>query len=95
MVHSYQSYVVFVSPDAALSRDGLAAELETHGIATRQGTHALHVLDCYRTRYSILPDDYPATLCADRHSLALPLYSRMNPGEQAFVIDTIGRLLQG
>jgi perosamine synthetase len=88
-LHSYQSYVLVMAGDAPLARDPLAAVLEARGVATRQGTHAVHALECYRTRYGLQPEDFPIAWNADQRSLALPLYTTMTSEEQSFVIDAL------
>jgi dTDP-4-amino-4,6-dideoxygalactose transaminase len=93
-VHTYQSYVVRIDPDdAALTRDALALELQARGIATRQGTHAVHLLSYYKRTYGIAPEDFPNALDADTTSLSLPLYPSMSEEEHSYVIDNIRELL--
>lgn len=87
--HVYQSFVLFVAEDAAMSRDGLAVELANEGIATRQGTHAVHTLGFYASKYGLRPEDCPNAFAADRQTLALPLYPQMTAEEQEYVIDRI------
>jgi dTDP-4-amino-4,6-dideoxygalactose transaminase len=92
--HTYQSYVLLIDPDeAARPRDAIALELQARGIATRQGTHAVHVLGYYRRKYRIEPDDFSNAYYADKNSLSLPLYPTMSADEQAYVIDNIRELL--
>jgi perosamine synthetase len=92
--HTYQSYVLLLEPaTAARSRDSLALELQRCGIATRQGTHAVHLLGYYRRRYGLGRDDFPAARYADANSLSLPLYPTMSDEEQAYVINNIRELL--
>jgi perosamine synthetase len=85
--HAYQSYVLFV--DTPLSRDDLASRLAAAGIATRQGTHAVHTLGVYASKYRFHPNDFPNALAADRQSLALPLYPQMTDDEQHYVIQHV------
>jgi dTDP-4-amino-4,6-dideoxygalactose transaminase len=93
-VHTYQSYVVRIDPaDAALERDALALELQARGIATRQGTHAVHMLGYFRRRYDISPDDFPNAHDADATSLSLPLFPSMSDDEHDYVIDHVRDLL--
>jgi dTDP-4-amino-4,6-dideoxygalactose transaminase len=93
LVHSFQSYVVLMADDAPIDRNGLGGALEARGVATRQGTHAVHALDCYRSRYRMRPEDFPNAWQADRRSLALPLYSTMSVGEQMLVLDALREVL--
>ncbi len=92
--HTYQSYVLRVDPDeAVLQRDPLAIELQRRGVATRQGTHAVHQLGYFRRKYRIDPSDFPVAKDADATSLSLPLFPDMSSEEQAYVIESIRELL--
>jgi len=93
-VHTYQSYVVRIDPDeAALTRDAIALEMQARGVATRQGTHAVHLLGYYRRTYSIQPEDFPNAFDADATSLSLPLFPSMSEEEHDYVIDNLRELL--
>ena len=61
--------------------------LETAGIATRPGTHAVHMLGYYREKYSIEPVDFPNAYLADQLTVTLPLYAQMTEDEQGYVIS--------
>jgi dTDP-4-amino-4,6-dideoxygalactose transaminase len=91
--HTFQSYVLRIGPEAALPRDELAASLQQRGIATRQGTHAVHLLAYYRKKYDLAPEDFPQSLSADRDSLSLPIFPSMSAEEQAYVVANIRELL--
>jgi perosamine synthetase len=92
--HTYQSYVLLIDPgQAARSRDAVALELQARGIATRQGTHAVHLLGYYRRKYELEPEDFPNARYADSNSLSLPLYPTMSEEEQGYVIENLRELL--
>jgi dTDP-4-amino-4,6-dideoxygalactose transaminase len=91
--HAYQSYVVLIEREVARSRDEIALALESCGIATRQGTHAVHALDYYRERYRLRREDYPVAWAADCRSLALPLFPALQESEQTFVVNRLRELL--
>jgi dTDP-4-amino-4,6-dideoxygalactose transaminase len=94
-VHTYQSYVVRIDPDeAALGRDDLALELQARGIATRQGTHAVHMLGYFKHTYGHRPEDFPNAFDADATSLSLPLFPSMSDEEHDYVIDNLHELLR-
>ena len=93
-VHAFQAYVTLVTDDAPLSRDGIAQRLEAQGIATRQGTHAVHALEYYRKRYGLNVDDCPMAWRADTHSLALPLFPQMSEAQQGRVVDALREIGQ-
>ncbi|MBA7489527.1 GDP-perosamine synthase [subsurface metagenome] len=101
-IHGYQSYVCLLKPDnftekidlATLSslhqkRNDLMGRLEEKGIATRQGTHAVHTLGYYKSKYGVRDRDFPKSLIADNLSIALPLYPQMTDTEQEYVIEQI------
>jgi dTDP-4-amino-4,6-dideoxygalactose transaminase len=97
-VHGYQSYVCLFQPEKPSvknvkelneRRNALMDKLEAAGIATRPGTHAVHMLGFYRDRYSIKPEDFPNAYLADQLSLSLPLYAQMTEEEQGYVIDKL------
>jgi len=96
--HVYQAYVIQLDPvcrGVELSspypeaRNRVMAELGDRGIATRQGTQAIHTLGYYQRKYGLKPEDYPNALAADRLSIALPLYVQMTDEEQEYVIENL------
>lgn len=100
--HSYQSYVCRLPADASDAaavaeahgrRNAVMQALEDEGIATRQGTHAVHLLDYYRRTFGYGPMDLPAAHAADRLSLTLPLYAGMTDAEQDRVVDRLSHHL--
>jgi len=101
-VHGYQSYVCLFRPEEPTMdnvevlherRNMLMERLEDKGIATRQGTQAVHVLGYYRRKYGLRPADFPNAYIADRLSLALPLYAQMTQAEQDFVCQSLQEVL--
>lgn len=106
--HGYQSYVcLFVENNINvldlsqsqidrlnLKRNQLMKTLAKQGIATRQGTHAVHTLGYYKTKYQLQDKDYLMSYLADRLSIALPLYADMTHEEFMYIIDNIKKALQ-
>src|SRR5919108_3748854 len=78
--HTYQSYVLRFTDEAAMGRDDVAVALQRRGISTRQGTHAVHLLAYYRRKYDVAAEDFPNSLDADRNSLSLPIFPAMTSG---------------
>lgn len=96
--HGYQSYVCLYQPErpdlgnvAELHRrrNALMDRLEAAGVATRPGTHAVHMLGFYREKYGIKPEDFPNAYMADQLTLALPLYAQMTDEEQQYVLSSL------
>lgn len=92
-VHGWQSYVTYVDPARApRPRNDLMARLQELGIATRPGTHAIHMLDYYQARFGLRDDDLPGARDCDRHSMAIPLHNRMSPEDYEYVVESIKSL---
>jgi perosamine synthetase len=88
--HAWQAYVCYVDPDKApLARNAIMERLQARGIATRPGTHAVHMLGLYRDRYGLAPDDYPGARDCDRQTLAIPLHNRMSEADYHYVVDCL------
>lgn len=105
-VHAYQSYVcLFLSDEnfqnltvdkidyLNMKRNKFMEELDARGIATRQGTHAVHTLNYYRERYQLKNTDYLMAYAADRLSVTLPLYADMTGQEFNYVVENIHEVL--
>ena len=85
--HVYQSYVVML--DSPVERDRLALQLGAAGITSRPGTHAVHALEYYSSKYRLGSDDLPVAWRADRQSLTLPVYPGMAEDDQDYVVQQI------
>jgi dTDP-4-amino-4,6-dideoxygalactose transaminase len=68
------------------------AALERDGIQTRQGTHAVTLLDVYIRKYALEPRAFPGAWAGDRLSVALPLFPQMTEAEHDRVVDALTRL---
>ena len=105
--HGYQSYVCFFTNGEDISnltkekidklnikRNIFMQELEKRGIATRQGTHAVHTLSYYKNKYNLKDEDFLMSYAADRLSIALPLYAEMSDEEFNYVIKNIKKVFK-
>ncbi len=99
--HAYQSYVCMLDrreigiddiDKANEYRNKLMDLLEQNGIATRQGTHAVHTLGYYKNKYGYKPQDLPGAYKCDRLSIALPLYADMSEDDQDYCIEMLAKL---
>lgn len=101
-IHGYQSYVCLFCrdedlPDLTIEKiDALNKErnramnlLEEKGIATRQGTHAVHTLGYYKDKYKLNDNDFLMSYAADRLSITLPLYAGMTDEEFDYVVENL------
>ncbi len=88
--HAWQAFVTYVDPALApLPRNEIMEILQKLGIATRPGTHAIHLLGYYRERFSIAPDDLPGARDCDAHTMAIPLHNRMGADDYAYVVSAL------
>jgi len=88
--HGWQSFVCYVDPQRApMPRNDLMERLQAQGIATRPGTHAVHMLGYYRDRFGLRPDDLPGARDCDRNSMAIPLHNRMVEEDFRYVVKAL------
>ena len=104
-IHSYQSYPFLYNAvkvreqlkkcryefieKTKLSRNNLMDKLQKQGISTRPATHAIHMLNFYKEKYQILPEELPNAFAANNCSISLPLFNGMKIEEQDYVIENI------
>lgn len=79
--------------EGGVYRNILLQKLEDIGIATRQGTHAVHMLGYYRNRFGYKPEDMINAYACDHLSITLPLYVGITAEDQEYIIDTIGKTI--
>ena len=100
--HTYQSYVCMLDierlgigsiAEGGKHRNILLQKLEDIGIATRQGTHAVHMLGYYRNRFGYVPEDYENAYACDHLSITLPLYVGITAEDQEYIIKTIRKTI--
>jgi dTDP-4-amino-4,6-dideoxygalactose transaminase len=77
-----------------VKRNLFMEKLEERGIATRQGTHAVHTLGYYKEKNGFRDEDFLMSYAADRLSVALPLYAEMTEEEFGYVIQNIVDVLE-
>ena len=91
--HSWQSFVTyFESEKSSISRNEVMSELHERGVATRPGTHALHILGYYKKAFDFSPSDFPNSLASAQNSMAIPLHNQMSSEDYEYVIQAINSL---
>src|SRR5690606_6822927 len=76
--HGWQSFVCAVDGSRAPApRNALRERLQAAGVSTRPGTHAVHALGYYRSRFGTRPEQCPVAWDCDRQTMAIPLHNRM------------------
>lgn len=88
--HAWQAFVTYVDPDTApMPRNDIMERLQADGIATRPGTHAVHMLSYYRKRFGLKPEDYPVARDCDANTMAIPLHNRMTAEDYQYVVNAL------
>jgi perosamine synthetase len=91
--HAWQAYVTYVDPRTSpIPRNSIMERLQAQGIATRPGTHAVHVLKYYQQRFGFRPEDYPCALDCDQNTMAIPLHNKLSPDDYAYVASALNHL---
>jgi perosamine synthetase len=88
--HAWQAFVTHVDPDRApVSRNQIMEQLQSKGIATRPGTHAVHMLGYYRDLLGLKPDDFPGAKQCNDNTMAIPLHNRMMAEDYEYVVKAL------
>jgi dTDP-4-amino-4,6-dideoxygalactose transaminase len=88
--HAWQAFVTYVDPKLApMPRNDIMEHLQSVGISTRPGTHAVHMLGYYRERFGLKPDDYAGARDCDANTMAIPLHNRMSEEDYHYVVDKL------
>lgn len=88
--HGWQSFVTFVDESKAPApRNEIMKELQSLGISTRPGTHAVHMLGFYARELGLVPSDFSGAMLCNNHSMAIPLHNRMVKEDYDYVINSL------
>lgn len=91
--HAWQAFVTHVdSSRAPLARNDMMDRLHKTGIATRPGTHAIHMLGYYAKKYGIDPADFPVARDLYAQTMALPLHNAMSDVDYDRVVAALREL---
>lgn len=88
--HGWQSYVTFIDESKSpMSRNELMEYLQQNGVATRPGTHAVHMLNYYKKKYNLSPADFPNAMKADQQSMSIPLHNLMKEEDFQYIVQLL------
>jgi dTDP-4-amino-4,6-dideoxygalactose transaminase len=91
--HAWQAFVTYVNPELApMPRNDIMEYLQSVGISTRPGTHAIHMLGYYRERFGLKPEDFPEARRCDQLTMAIPLHNKMTPEDYSYVVSALRRI---
>lgn len=90
MRHGWQAFVTYVDPARApLPRNEIMQRLEQQGVATRPGTHSVHMLAYYKERFGLQADDFPGARDCANQTMAIPLHNRMSADDFDYVVSCL------
>ncbi len=75
--HSFQSYVIRLKAGGRSRRNALMSALDSAGLQTRPGTHAVHRLGYYANKYGLKPEQFPNACLAEDTTITLPIIPNM------------------
>lgn len=88
--HAWQAYVCYIDPDKApMPRNAMMEILQSKGISTRPGTHAVHNLAFYKNKYGLKADDFKNAYLCDQNTLAIPLFNKMTQEDFDYIIKAL------
>lgn len=88
--HGWQSYVTFIDENISpMKRNDIMEVLQQKGIATRPGTHAVHMLGVYANMFNINPMDFPGAFACDQYSMSIPLHNKMVKEDFDYIIAAL------
>jgi len=91
--HAWQACVTYIDPQTSpMLRNKIMEALQQQGIATRPGTHAVHMLKYYRHRFGLRPEDYPGARDCDQNTMAIPLHNKLSPDDCEYVVSALRQL---
>ncbi len=88
--HSWQAFVVVIDEEKSpMPRNTIMERLQSFGISTRPGTHAVTNLGYYKNTYDISSYDFPVASYLEDCSLALPLHNKMSKEDYEYISKII------
>jgi dTDP-4-amino-4,6-dideoxygalactose transaminase len=88
--HGWQSYVLYIDETKSpIKRNDLMELLQQKGIATRPGTHAVHMLGFYAKTFNIKPSDFPGAYAANEFSMSIPLHNKMVKEDYEYIVKAL------
>jgi len=91
--HGWQSFVIWIDEKKApFSRNQIMEKLQEMGISTRPGTHAVHMLNYYKQKFGLKPEEFANARSANNFTMAIPLHNRMREEDFLYVVDCIRSL---
>ena len=92
--HPFQAYVCRLDSSTAEERDLLIRKLQSVGVQTRPGTHAVHRLPWHRKNLEFQTNTLTSSATAHDTTIALPIFPGLTETEQHYVIEQVRVILK-
>ncbi len=86
--HTYNKYIIKIDKN----RDSFARDLKDKGIFTGLHYVPLHLLQYYKTKYSLKVNDYPIALLNYQQILSIPIYDSMSDDMVMYICECIKKI---
>ena len=88
--HSWQAFVFHFNPvNSKIKREVLMELLESKNIASRSGTHAIHMLSYYKKRFNFKQSDFPIAKKCHENTIALPLHNNIKLQDYKYIVEKL------
>jgi dTDP-4-amino-4,6-dideoxygalactose transaminase len=91
--HRRSWFVYVIALDPGVDRAHVTAELRSRGVSTAEYVPCVHLQPYMRERYGFDDGTCPVAEDFSRRSLALPFHTRIDPGDQEFVVEALAAAL--
>ena len=91
--HAWHIFAIVLNDNSKLSRNDFINLMSDRGIGTSVHYKPLHQMTYYKTRYGLLPEDFPSAERTWKGNVSLPLYPFMKEKDLEYICTTIRDLL--
>lgn len=91
--HAWHLYVLRLTELSPVSRDRFIELMAEKGVGCSVHFIPLHLHPYWRDRYSLKPEDFPATMRNYEKAVSLPLFTKMSEADQQKVISAVTEIL--
>lgn len=91
--HAWHLYPIRLTENAPLKRDDLIIKMAERNIGCSVHFIPLHRQPVWRDRYNLTPEMFPNAELAYQNITSIPLFTKMDQEDQAYVIETLRELL--
>lgn len=92
--HAWHLFILRISPEAPVDRDGFIAAMAEHGVGTSVHFIPLHLHTVWRDSLGLGPQHFPNATGQFEQVVSLPLFSSMTDEQHGRVVDVATRILR-